>query len=167
MKVPEKLTLWPSRPPAPTWAVVGQLLGALVVMGLGAHFFIEGVEHGSEALAIPAGLVALILAPLATELPEKFNSVIWLRDNKDTLAMGNITGAMVFQSTIPVSLGILFTPWQLGFLDVFSVVLALISGSYIYFTLRNLRPIKASYLMGGRVLYAIFVVVALFTILGS
>ena len=71
-------------------------MGALVVMALGAHFFIEGVEHGSESLGIPAGLIALILAPLATELPEKFNSIIWLRDNKDTLAMGNITGAMVF-----------------------------------------------------------------------
>ncbi|MDP9456572.1 MAG: hypothetical protein M3Q49_10690 [Actinomycetota bacterium] len=48
-EVPDKLTLWPSRPPAPTWAVAGQLLGALVVMALGAHFFIEGVEHGSES----------------------------------------------------------------------------------------------------------------------
>ena len=85
------------------------MVGSLVVMALGAHFFIEGVEHGSASLGIPAGLIALILAPLATELPEKFNSVIWLRDNKDTLAMGNITGAMVFQSTVPVSLGILFT----------------------------------------------------------
>ena len=74
-------------------------------------------------------------------MPEKSNSVIWMRDNKDTLEMGNITGAMVFQSTIPVTLGILFTRWELGFLDIFSVVLALISGSYIYLILRNLRPI--------------------------
>ena len=68
------------------------------------------MEHLSKSVGIPAGLIALVLAPLATELPEKFNSVIWLRDNKDTLAIGNITGAMVFQSTIPVSIGVLFTP---------------------------------------------------------
>jgi len=38
-------------------------------------------------------LLALVIAPIATELPEKFNSVIWIRQRKDTLAMGNITGA--------------------------------------------------------------------------
>ena len=81
--------------------------------------------------------------------------------------MGNITGAMVFQSTIPVTLGILFARWELGFLDIFCVVLALISGSYVYLTLRNLRPMRASYLMGGGALCAIFVVVAIFTVLGG
>ena len=51
-------------------------------------------------------LLALIIAPIATELPEKFNSLIWVRQNKDTLAMGNITGAMVFQSCIPTAIGV-------------------------------------------------------------
>src|SRR5215217_8354271 len=86
--VPEKLTLWPSRSRAPTWAVAAQLVGMIVVMGFGAHLFVGAVEHLSKAVGIPAGLIALVLAPLATELPEKFNSVIWLRDNKDTLAIG-------------------------------------------------------------------------------
>ena len=61
-------------------------------MGFAAHTFVDAVGHISEAIGIPAGLIALVLAPLATELPEKFNSIIWLRDNKDTLALGNITG---------------------------------------------------------------------------
>jgi cation:H+ antiporter len=72
-EVPERLKLWPSSwGRAPTWAVVAQNLGALVVMGVGAYFFVEAIEHGSEVVGIPPGLVALILAPLATELPEKF-----------------------------------------------------------------------------------------------
>src|SRR5829696_8690839 len=96
--VPASLTLWPFRSQAPTWAVASQLIGTIIVMGLGAHFFVEAVEHLSKSVGISAGLISLVLAPLATELPEKFNSVIWLRDNKDTLAIGNITGAMVFQS---------------------------------------------------------------------
>ena len=53
-------------------------------------------------------LLALVIAPIATELPEKFNSVIWVRQGKDTLAMGNITGAMVFQSTIPTVVALVF-----------------------------------------------------------
>ncbi|MDQ4042864.1 MAG: sodium:calcium antiporter, partial [Actinomycetota bacterium] len=112
---PHDLKIWPesSWGPAPTWAVVVQLLLTLVVMGAGAHFFVRGVESASEGLGIPAGLISLVLAPLATELPEKFNSLIWLREDKDTLAVGNITGAMVFQSTLPVALGLAFTRWEL------------------------------------------------------
>src|SRR5215217_1810112 len=111
--VPARLTLWPFRSQGPTWAVAAQLIGTIAVMGIGAHLFVGAVEHLSKSVGIPAGLISLVLAPLATELPEKFNSVIWLRDNKDTLAIGNITGAMVFQSTIPVSIGVLFTSWRL------------------------------------------------------
>jgi cation:H+ antiporter len=81
-------------------------------------------------VGLPAGLIALVLAPLATELPEKFNSVIWLRGNKDTLALGNITGAMVFQSSIPVALGLAFTSWSFDPLNTLAAALALVGGVY-------------------------------------
>ncbi|WP_273844676.1 sodium:calcium antiporter [Rubrobacter calidifluminis] len=159
-EVPERLTLWRlgSRPPA--WAAVAQLFGSLVVMALGAHFFVEGIERASHALGIPAGLIALVLAPLATELPEKFNSILWVREGKDTLALGNITGAMVFQSTIPVSIGLLLTEWELGALSAFSAALALVSGLMLYALLRSKRPLRAWPLLGGGAVYAVFVVVA-------
>jgi cation:H+ antiporter len=129
-------------------------------MGTGAHFFVGAVEHISTVVGIPAGLIALVLAPLATELPEKFNSVIWLRENKDTLAVGNITGAMVFQSTIPVSIGILFTPWQLDFLSALSAVFAILSGIvFLGFLLRR-APLRAFVMLGAGSLYIVFVVTA-------
>ena len=159
-EAPSNLTLWPSRSPAPTWAVAAQLLGTIAVMGAGAHFFVGAVEHISTAVGIPAGLIALVLAPLATELPEKFNSVIWLRENKDTLAVGNITGAMVFQSTIPVSIGILFTPWQLDFLSALAAVFAILSGIvFLGFLLRR-APLRAFVMLGAGSLYIVFVVTA-------
>ncbi|HEX2098863.1 MAG TPA: hypothetical protein VHF46_07405, partial [Rubrobacteraceae bacterium] len=152
----QDLTLWPesSWGEAPTWVVVGQLLASLVVMILGARFFVHSVEEISSSLGIPAGLVALVLAPLATELPEKFNSVIWLKDDKDTMAFGNITGAMVFQSTLPVTLGLLLTRWELGFIEAFSVILALLGGVGLLVLLLRKGPIQAWYLLGGGILYA-------------
>jgi cation:H+ antiporter len=165
--VPERLTLWPSRSPAPTWAVAAQLIGMIVVMGFGAHLFVGAVEHLSETIGTPAGIIALVLAPLATELPEKFNSVIWLRDNKDTLAIGNITGAMVFQSTIPVSIGVLFTPWQLDFLSALAALFAIASGIvFLGFLLRK-APLKAFYMLGAGSLYIVFVVTAAFYLTGG
>ena len=162
---PEKLALWRTSSEAPMWAVAAQLLGTVAVMGAGAHFFVTAVEHLSEAAGLPAGLIALVLAPLATELPEKFNSVIWLRGNKDTLALGNITGAMVFQSTIPVALGLAFTRWSLDPLNALAAALALIGGAFLYFLVRRKEPIESEYLLVGGALYAVFLVVALVTIL--
>lgn len=166
-EVPENLQLWPFNSEPPTWAVAGQILMALTVMVAGAHFFVDALEHGSRALGVPAGLFALLLAPLATELPEKFNSVIWIRAGKDMLALGNVTGAMVFQSTIPVTVGILFTRWKLDFFSIFSVVLTLISGTTLYFLLRRNQPLQVSHLLGCGALYAIFVTTACLALLSG
>jgi cation:H+ antiporter len=136
-EVPDRLTLWRFRSRPPSWAVVGQGLLSLLLMIIGAELFVDAVERGAEVAGLPVGLVALVLAPLATELPEKLNSVIWIRDGKDTLALGNVTGAMVFQSTVPVTFDVLFTRWELEPLNIFSVVLALLSGFFIYVILRR------------------------------
>ena len=162
---PGKLTLWRSGSEAPMWAVAAQLLGTVAVMGAGAHFFVGAVEHFSESVGVPPGLIALVLAPLATELPEKFNSVIWLRGNKDTLALGNITGAMVFQSSVPVALGLAFTSWSLDLLSALCAALALLGGAYLYLLVRRKEPIESEYLLVGGALYAVFLAVALVTIL--
>jgi cation:H+ antiporter len=158
--VPERLTFWrhPSR--APIWAILVQFVGALALMVVGAHIFVDAIEHMSEALGIPAGLISLLLAPLATELPEKFNSVLWVRDGKDTLALGNITGAMVFQSTVPVAIGILFTDWNLTGLGLLSAILALLSGGFIYSRLMRKQHIRDWHLLVGGLFYALFVVAA-------
>ncbi len=164
-EVPERLTLWRFGSPAPMWAVVFQTVASLGVIVVGAHFFVDAVKHAAEGLGLPAGLIALVLAPLATELPEKFNSVFWMRDGKDTLALGNMTGAMMFQSTIPVTFGILFTPWNLAALDVFAVALALASGGFAYLMLRRSKKLQAWHLMVGGAFYAAFVVGAVLAVL--
>ena len=164
-EVPERLLLLPRSQHPPLLAVVLQTLASLGVIIAGAHFFVDAVRHAAESLGLPAGLVALILAPLATELPEKFNSIFWMRDGKDTLALGNVTGAMIFQSTIPVAFGVLFTPWNLAPLDLFSVVLALASGGLVYLTLRVSGKLRAGRLMLGGLFYAAFVVGAVIAVL--
>ncbi len=81
--------------------VTVQVLAALACIVGGAYLFVGAVEHLAASIGVSEILLALVIAPIATELPEKFNSLIWVRQGKDTLAMGNITGAMVFQSAIP------------------------------------------------------------------
>ncbi len=99
--------------PAVALSVVQLLVGLGAMVG-GAHLFVEELLNIAESLGVEAVVLALILAPLATELPEKVNSFFWVREGKDSLALGNITGAMVFQSTIPIGIGLLFTDWSLS-----------------------------------------------------
>jgi cation:H+ antiporter len=108
-------------------------LGAIVG---GAHLFVEEMIHFAEEIGIEPLVLSLILAPLATELPEKINSFFWVREGKDSLALGNITGAMVFQSTVPVAFGLAFTDWDLDKYAVISGCLGLAGGAIAYLTLR-------------------------------
>ena len=74
-------------------------------------------------------MLSLVLAPLATEMPEKANSVLWVRRGKDALALGNITGAMTFQASIPVALGLVFTTWELDAHALTAAVIGLLGGA--------------------------------------
>ena len=96
------------------WAVVLQLAISLGTIMGGAQLLTKGVEQLAMNFAIPAFVLSALLIPLATELPETFNSVVWIRQGKDGLAFGNISGAMVFQSTLVPALGIWLTPWKLN-----------------------------------------------------
>jgi cation:H+ antiporter len=89
-----------------------QLAGGLALLIFGAHGFIHGVEEAAAIIGISALLLSLLIIPVATELPEKVNSILWIRKHKDTLAFGNITGAMVFQGTLLPAIGIMLTPWE-------------------------------------------------------
>src|SRR3954453_3154975 len=109
-----------------------QLLVGLGAMVGGAHLFVEELLGIADSLGVEAVVLALILAALPTELPEKVNSFFWVREGKDSLPLGNISGAMVFQSTIPVGIGLLFTEWQLSGNAALSVGLGLAGGLLAY-----------------------------------
>lgn len=146
--------------------VLVQLFMGLTGIILGAVIFVDQVEALAAAAGISATILALIIAPIATELPEKFNSVLWVREGKDTYAIGNITGAMVFQSCFPVTIGVLLTSWHLDLgeptdvLMAVSILIALLSAS-IMFLRATATELKPSALLLGGVFYAVFIVLVL------
>jgi cation:H+ antiporter len=136
-----------------------QLLVGLGAMVAGAHLFVEELLHIADGIGVEALVLALILAPLATELPEKVNSFFWVREGKDALALGNITGAMVFQSMIPVGIGMIFTDWDLSGNAVLSIGLGVAGGVLAYESLHVSRRFKLPAVIGWFVLYASFIFV--------
>jgi cation:H+ antiporter len=136
-----------------------QFLVGLAAMVGGAHLFVEELLHVAEDLGVEAIVLSLILAPLATELPEKVNSFFWVREGKDSLALGNITGAMVFQSTIPVGIGLAFTDWDLSGNAAISMVLGLAGGVLAYWALRLRGRFELPAVIAWIALYSSFIVV--------
>jgi cation:H+ antiporter len=138
-------------------AVLQFLVGLGAMVG-GAHLFVEELLNVAEDVGVEAIVLSLILAPLATELPEKVNSFFWVRQGKDSLALGNITGAMVFQSMIPVGIGLLFTDWDLSGNAAVSVALGLAGGVIAYWALRLRDRFELPAVLAWIALYAAFIV---------
>ncbi len=121
------------------------LLQLLVGFGLivgGAKGFVYGVEHLATWLGLSTLALSLLIIPVATELPEKVNSIIWVRRGRDTLAFGNITGAMVFQGSLLPALGVLLTPWVPRKEALWGIGLTFLAAGYLKLRLRShaLRP---------------------------
>jgi cation:H+ antiporter len=150
--------------------IVSQVLVALALIIIGAQVFVGAVGQLATAIGLDRTILALIIAPIATELPEKFNSVLWVRNGKDTLAMGNITGAMVFQSCLPTVLGLLFTTWTFSadsLISFASAGVAFVSTILIFGMMLRRRTLSAWTLLIGGPLYLVYVYLALFTPLGA
>jgi cation:H+ antiporter len=96
--------------PALPWAVL-QTLGALIVIFAASRVFVSQLDVIGPWLGMPPQLVALLLSPIATEMPETMNAIIWVRQGKERLALANISGAMMIQATVPTVLGLFATPW--------------------------------------------------------
>src|SRR5450830_558956 len=107
--------------------VLLQLFLGLALLIAGAKGFISGIDEAAQIIGISALVLSLLIIPVATELPEKVNSILWIRKGKDTLAFGNITGALVFQGTLLPAIGIMLTPWAPR-LEVFSGVVITLLG---------------------------------------
>jgi len=152
-------------------SIVFQVVLALTLIIVGARIFVGEVEVIAEVIGLAPLVLSLLITPVATELPEKLNSVIWIGRRKDTLAFGNISGALVFQSAIPVTIGILFTEWHLSlnptdptFLPALSCVLALLSGAFLLFFVRRNDTLRIPHLLVSGSLYLVFVAAVVLTL---
>src|SRR5258706_10523936 len=136
-----------------TWAVAAQTLATLAVIFTASQLFVRQLDSIGPMLGLPAAVTALLLSPVATELPEIMNAIIWVRQGKTRLALANISGAMMIQATVPSGLGLLFTPWRFGTALLISGLTTMVAIGYLLillrtgrFTARTLSLVVLSYL---------------------
>ena len=158
--------------PPHLWVVALQVIVALTCIIVGAVFFVGAVERVAAGFGIDGTLLALVIAPIATELPETFNSVLWVRQGKDNLALGNISGAMVFQAALPPSIALVFAPqaWVIGpdtTLAFFSAAIAMASLAVIVVPALRRGRLSAMALLTGGAFYVLYLGLVLATMAGS
>jgi cation:H+ antiporter len=153
----EPLKLQPRRPSPSTFAVVAQTLATLVVIFLASELFVRQLEWAGPAMGLSPIVVALLLSPVATELPEVMNAIIWVRQGKTPLALANISGAMMIQATVPSGIGLLGTPWHFDAPLILAGVATLISVVYLLVLFRTGRA-TAGRLIVAAVFYLLFAV---------
>lgn len=138
-------------------AILLQLSIALSGIISGSYIFVSNIEEVSNLMQISPMILALIITPIATELPEKFNSVIWIRKGKDSLALGNISGAMVFQSCIPVAVGVMFTTWKLNSTAIVSCILSMVSSINVLIWIKVKNRLTPLPFMISGMIYIVFI----------
>lgn len=134
-------------------------IGVGLLVG-GAKGFIHGVEGMASVFGVSALLVSLLIVPIATELPEKVNSVLWIRRRKDTLAFGNLTGAMVFQGTLLPAMGIMLTPWELRPEVTAGVIITLGAALWLRYAITG-GGLRVWHVAVNGALYAIYLAIVL------
>jgi cation:H+ antiporter len=140
-----------------TWAVVGQTLGSLAVIFVASQFFVHQLDVIGPMIGLPAAVTAVLLSPIATELPETMNAIIWVRQGKTKLALANISGAMMIQATVPSGLGLLFTPWRFDHALLASALVTMAAIGYLLVLLR-LGRLNAKTLTAAAAFYALFAI---------
>lgn len=118
-------------------AVVVQLAASIGLLILGSSLFVDGLSQTATALHISPLVAAVVAVPLATELPETLNSVLWVRSRDDGLAFGNVAGSATFQACVLGWLGLTFTTWTPGADGLLSAACAWVTGAYLLALLRR------------------------------
>ena len=123
--------------PPTTFQVLAQTVAGIGMLVGAAELFVNSIERLADGFGVDALVLTLVIAPLATELPEALNSVLWIRQGKDTLALGNITGAMVLQTMPLVAFGMVFTDWRLTAPALVAMLTALAGGALSLIAVRH------------------------------
>lgn len=151
------LRLQPRSASPSTLAIGLQTAATLGVIFVASQVFVKQLEWAGPTLGLSATVTALLLSPVATELPEIMNAVLWVRQGKIDLALANISGSMMIQATVPSGIGLLFTPWRFHASLILAAAVTIVAVSYLLITMRAGR-LTAGRLAGAAGFYAAFAV---------
>jgi len=120
-----------------TWRVIVQVALGVAGMIYGSNLFVASLSEVSRGAGLTAVVLSMLLSPIATELPEIMNAVLWTRQGKEDLAVGNVSGSMLVQSAVPCALGLAFSTWELSLEPLLGVAAIFLGTLFVFVNLRS------------------------------
>lgn len=94
-----------------SWAkVIPILLGGLVLVIIGAHFTVESASEIARAFGVSEWIIGIIMISLGTSLPELVVSISAAIKGKVDMAIGNIIGSNMANTTIVLGAAAMVNP---------------------------------------------------------
>lgn len=84
--------------------------GGIILLPVGAHIFVEGAVNIATRFGVSDAIIGLTLVAIGTSLPELTASLSAARKGRADMALGNILGSGVFNSTIVIGSAALLVP---------------------------------------------------------
>ena len=91
---------------------IGVLIGAALVIALGAYLLVESATKIAHDLHVPETIISLTIVALGTSLPELVTAVTALMKGHGALSLGNIIGANIFNLVLVSGAAIAINPFK-------------------------------------------------------
>lgn len=103
-------------------AIVPFLLGAIGIL-FGAEPFIHSLEGLSAEIGISAVVLAVIISPIAGEMPEKISMMILARKGAAgaSIAIANVLGSKILNNTLLLAVAVFAAMYSFGFHKVIEI----------------------------------------------
>ncbi len=141
-----------------------QILFGILGIVYFSHLFVKSIIFFAHLTNTNPMILSLFLAPVATELPEMINSIIWVKNSKDNFAVANLTGAIVYQASVLTAIGILFTNWIFSPDALINVILVYASVlTFMFLLLQKERKMSVKPLIFSGFYWLIYVIYVILT----
>lgn len=121
-----------------------QLLVSALLLYYGANLMVQAITLISDIHRVSPLVVAILVIPVATAIPETLSAMIWAYRGRNSLAIGSIIGEKVLYATFYPGMAMFFIPWELD-AQVYLSVLAttIVSLVFFLFSRRGKMPFYA------------------------
>ncbi|PIZ42151.1 hypothetical protein COY34_03315 [candidate division WWE3 bacterium CG_4_10_14_0_2_um_filter_42_8] len=110
-------------------------IGGIVFLIISARFLVNSAINLASSLNIPVVLIGMFLVAVGTSLPELAFGIQSIKKNESELALGDLMGSVVSNSTLVLAVTSLITPikiqsWQIFEMSAFFLVFILITFNF-------------------------------------
>ena len=152
--------------PLPLWKQIVWIVAGLAGLVWGGDKFVESSSALASQLGMSEALIGLTIVALGTSLPELAASIVAAVKGNPGLAVGNVIGSNIFNSTLVLGAGAVCSPLSLG--TIGNIDLLVLTGASLIFWLegrvwgtRIINRCEGTILLAGYIAYTAWLIASI------